>query len=185
MAGSTFGTLPGQSGSGDMDCFIRKYDFVGNEVWTRQFGTYGYDLSRGIAWMLSTWPDGRAALCPARPARAARTSSCASTTEMEPNCGPTSSALRPMTPPTASTRMPRASTCLALRWHPAGPGQCGGPGLVSKYNPAGNLLWTRQFGTAADDISWGITANSGAVYLVGSTFGTLPGQVTVARTPSW
>src|SRR5262249_35937147 len=31
------GTLPGQTSSGDQDAFVRKYDFGGNELWTRQF----------------------------------------------------------------------------------------------------------------------------------------------------
>src|ERR1700722_14850870 len=38
MAGSTSGTLPGQKFSGTLDIFVRKYDFNGNEMWTRQFG---------------------------------------------------------------------------------------------------------------------------------------------------
>ena len=47
VAGRTSGTLPGQSSAGATDAFVRKYDPNGNEVWTRQFGTwseeYAYD----------------------------------------------------------------------------------------------------------------------------------------------
>jgi hypothetical protein len=49
VVGSTFGVLPGQTGAGGSDLFIRKYDAEGKELWTRQFGTPEYDQSRGIA----------------------------------------------------------------------------------------------------------------------------------------
>jgi hypothetical protein len=39
VAGATEGTLPGQTSAGDSDGFVRKYDFDGTEIWTRQFGT--------------------------------------------------------------------------------------------------------------------------------------------------
>ena len=38
VAGTAGGALPGQTSSGDADAFVRKYDFAGNELWTRQFG---------------------------------------------------------------------------------------------------------------------------------------------------
>ena len=38
VAGRTSGTLPGQTASGNIDAFVRKYDANGIEAWTRQFG---------------------------------------------------------------------------------------------------------------------------------------------------
>jgi DNA-binding beta-propeller fold protein YncE len=49
VAGFTSGVLPGQTGAGSSDVFVRKYDAQGKELWTRQFGTSEYDESRGIA----------------------------------------------------------------------------------------------------------------------------------------
>src|SRR5258708_3382605 len=49
VTGFTFGTLPGQTSVGSEDAFVRKYDLNGTELWTRQFGTAGYDLANGIA----------------------------------------------------------------------------------------------------------------------------------------
>jgi hypothetical protein len=53
VAGSTYGTLPGQTGAGipgyDLDIYVRKYDGAGNEIWTRQFGSTENDDARGIA----------------------------------------------------------------------------------------------------------------------------------------
>lgn len=41
--------LPGQTASGDVDAFVRKYDVVGNELWTRQFGSSLQDRAVGVA----------------------------------------------------------------------------------------------------------------------------------------
>ncbi len=49
VAGLTGGALPGQSNSGGTDVFVRKYDFSGNVIWTRQFGTPTDDLARRIS----------------------------------------------------------------------------------------------------------------------------------------
>ena len=42
------GALPGQTGLGDLDAYLRKYDGQGNEVWTRQFGTQSEDHATGV-----------------------------------------------------------------------------------------------------------------------------------------
>lgn len=39
VAGSTRGTLPGQSSGGGADAFVRMYDVEGGELWTAQLGT--------------------------------------------------------------------------------------------------------------------------------------------------
>ena len=66
VVGSTLGVLPGQTGAGSADLFVRKYGADGNELWTRQFGTAEYDQARGVAahgasiylagWTLGTLP---------------------------------------------------------------------------------------------------------------------------------
>jgi hypothetical protein len=43
VVGETNGALPGQINAGGFDLFVRKYDFNGNELWTRQFGTASDD----------------------------------------------------------------------------------------------------------------------------------------------
>ena len=37
VVGNTDGEFPGQTGEGDQDAFIRKYNSDGDEEWTRQF----------------------------------------------------------------------------------------------------------------------------------------------------
>jgi hypothetical protein len=49
LAGATTGTMGGQTSAGSLDAFVRKYDFNGEVVWTRQFGTAKYDDALGIA----------------------------------------------------------------------------------------------------------------------------------------
>jgi hypothetical protein len=49
LAGTTTGTMAGQTRAGSVDAFVRKYDFNGEVVWTRQFGTAKYDDVLGIA----------------------------------------------------------------------------------------------------------------------------------------
>lgn len=48
--------------------------------------------------------------------------------------------------------------------------------FVRRYNPNGTVVWTRQFGTSADDALQGIATDATGVYVVGNTNGTFPGQ---------
>lgn len=49
LAGITDGIMAGQTGAGETDAFLLKYDFNGQPMWTRQFGTSGYDDALGVA----------------------------------------------------------------------------------------------------------------------------------------
>jgi hypothetical protein len=49
LAGITDGILPGQTSAGQTDALLLKYDFNGQPMWTRQFGTSGYDDALGLA----------------------------------------------------------------------------------------------------------------------------------------
>jgi len=53
--------------------------------------------------------------------------------------------------------------------------------FVRKYDPNGNELWTRQFGTPSDDEALGIASDGTGVYVVGKTQGTFAGQPTSAN----
>jgi hypothetical protein len=48
LAGFTYGSLNGKNAGND-DAFVHKYNSSGTELWTRQFGTSGYDLATSIA----------------------------------------------------------------------------------------------------------------------------------------
>jgi hypothetical protein len=49
--------------------------------------------------------------------------------------------------------------------------------FILRYNHSGDLLWSRQFGTAKVDSAFGIGTDSTGVYVAGSTHGTLPGEI--------
>ena len=49
VAGVTLRALPGQCAAGSSDAFVTRFDMDGKELWTRQFGTLGYEDVAGIA----------------------------------------------------------------------------------------------------------------------------------------
>jgi hypothetical protein len=58
------------------------------------------------------------------------------------------------------------------------PGQTGaglGDIFVQRYGAAGNLLWTRQFGSSRFDLGDGIAVDATGIYVLGETNGSLPG----------
>ena len=58
-----------------------------------------------------------------------------------------------------------------------GPNAGGDDAFVAKYDSTGNLLWTRQIGSAQDDASYAVSADGlGNVYISGHTRGSLNGS---------
>jgi len=53
-------------------------------------------------------------------------------------------------------------------------------GYLRKYDPDGNEIWTRQFGSDRFEDVYGVaTGPSGAIYVVGNTTGAMPGQTRI------
>lgn len=115
--------LPGQTGTGGDNAFVRKYDFSGNELWTRQFATGSGDRVQGIA------TDANFVYV------------------------------------TGKTQGVLGASSLG-----------GFDGFLRKYDPAGNTIWTRQFGTSTTDWANAVAVNSSGVYVSGQTVGTFAGQ---------
>lgn len=118
------GVLPGQTGAGSVDAFVRKYDASGNEIWTRQFGTSSYDY----AWAISVDSSGIYV------------------------AGQTFGAFPGET---------------WAGWYDV---------FVRKYDVNGNEVWTRQFGSSAQDYPYAISTDSSGVYVAGTTQDVLPDQ---------
>ena len=49
VVGETSAAFPGQTNQGGRDGFVSKFDVLGNQQWTRQFGTSVQDSPRGVA----------------------------------------------------------------------------------------------------------------------------------------
>lgn len=52
ITGVTFGDFSGYSNLGGIDAFLSKFDYSGNQIWTRQFGTPETDLSWSVCTCL-------------------------------------------------------------------------------------------------------------------------------------
>jgi hypothetical protein len=123
ITGHTHGDLDGPN-AGNEDAFVAKYGPAGNLLWTRQLGTAAYDSSEGAAADAS------------------------------------------------GSLLIGGGTEGSLDGLSAG----GRDAFVSKYDPAGDLLWTRQLGTASHDDGRGVAVDAaGNVFLCGSTEGSLGG----------
>ena len=174
VAGRTTGAFPGESNAGGFDAFLRKYDSVGNVQWTRQFGTSGADVAKGIAVnATSVYVAGDLQNSAGGTDAFIRKYDSAGNVQWTRQFGLVATASGITSDPMGNVYVVGQSV-LAL------PGQsvAGSTDVfVRKYNSAGNELWTRQFGTPGTDAAKGIAADATGVYVVGETDGVLPGQI--------
>ena len=57
--------------------------------------------------------------------------------------------------------------------------------FVRKYSPAGDVVWTRQFGTTGADQANGVAATGSGIYVAGSTTGTFPDESSAGTTDAF
>jgi hypothetical protein len=182
LSGFTRGTLPGQTSSGDFDAFVGKYSYTGTPIWTRQFGTAGPDTALGVAagtegiyvtgtvgGSLSGQPyqgliDGFVRKYDS------------DGNELWTRVFGTAFADEARRIALDSSGVYIAGTTSGVMDDPLLPqASAGGSDIyVRKYTHDGTHLWTRQFGSPANDSAWGIAAYVSAVYVTG-TGGPLPG----------
>ncbi len=186
LAGSTTGTLPGQATASSEDAFVAKYEAAGSLAWLRQFGSDGNDYARGVATDSSGNVYVGGETTGALPGQT-RTSAFGDaflrkydsaggevwTRQFGANSG---SVLR-----INAVAVDAADFVYVTGWTTHGLSGQAAVGqydvFVRKYDPNGNELWTRQFGTAANDYGLALTASQGGgVIVAGYTQGTLPGQ---------
>lgn len=179
--GYTEGSLPGQTSAGRKDAFVRKYDTNGNVVWTHQFGTAADDEARGVAvdasevyvagethgTLAGQTGDGSwdAFLC-----KYDANGNLLWTRQF--GSENVDGAWQVAVDATGVYVVGETKGIFAEQPY-------GGfiDAFVRKYDFNGNVLWTRQFGSVSDDQAYAVAAHDTAVYVVGETNGTLPGQV--------
>lgn len=195
VVGVTDGALPGQMGFGNGSCpcgsaFIRKYDPNGTELWTREFSVSGNEGSYGVAAnSTGVYMVGEAAgVFPGAQVDSSgsfnfwvRKYDANGNEQWTSQFGP--------------GQHMRAAAVDGTGVYAVGnlgggalPGQTSSGGydaFVKKYDLNGNPLWARQFGTGVSDIPYGAGSDGNGVYLVGTTFGILPGQTSAGNYDSY
>ena len=185
VAGQTNVALPGQTSAGLTDAFVRAYDAVGNELWTRQFGSSVSDSCTSV----SVDGDGTVVV-------AGRTNGVLPS---QTSAGFDDAFVRAYDAVgsllwTRQFGSSRNDSATAVSVNASGnivvagytlsslPGQTGAgntDAFVRTYDILGNELWTRQFGSSSGDIAYAVSVDaSGTILVAGQTNGTLPGQTT-------
>jgi hypothetical protein len=183
VVGYTYGAFPGQTNQGGCDVFMRSYDHAGKHLWTRQFdtgfadcsyGNFGVAVNASGAYVVGTV----SGTLPGQTSQGladvfVRSYTHAGKHRWTRQFG------------TGQTDWGRGVAVDASGVYIVGettgafPGwtnQGGGDVFMRSYDHAGKHRWTRQFGTSQAEWGRGVAVNASGVYVVGHTFGALPGQ---------
>ena len=183
LAGHVQGELPGQTGAGNDDAYVRKLSPAGTEVWTHQTGSADAD------WAFAAAVDGSGDIVAAGAANAALAG--------QTGTGGEDAFVQKLSPEgtelwtsqfgsDASDRVWSAAVdgsgniIVVGRTQHALPGQTSAgswDAFVRKYSPEGTQLWSLQFGSPAPDVANKVVVDgAGNIIVAGSTMGALPGQ---------
>jgi hypothetical protein len=184
VSGSVHWALPGQTSVGPTDAFVRKYDSNGNEIWTRQFGTPDEE----VAIFVAIGPQGEVYV----------SGSTEGALPGQTFLGKYWDAFVRKYDSNGNEIWTRQfgtaedDGALGVAAGPQGevyvsgwtngtfPGQTcygGRDAFVRKYDSNGNVIWTRQFGTASSDSASAVTVGlQGEAHVSGPVGGVLPGQ---------
>ncbi len=124
IVGSSRGDISGSGNMGNYDIFVAKYNFGGNKLWVKSFGSANVDEGNGVA-------------------------------VLDNNVYVTGSTLGSI-----NNAMNKGNSDI----------------VVAKLSPAGNLLWTVQYGTGNSDYGNSVSAGIDGIYVTGETKGSLDGQ---------
>jgi hypothetical protein len=198
VAGSVGGALPNQTALGFWDVFVRKYDASGNEIWTRQFGSKGYDTGRvtvdasgnvivggltesGLSDQSDGGVDGGAVSY-----LFVRKFDSSGTELWTRQFGSTGEQVNGSANVLGTANVDGVGNVYFVGITDGTlPGQTNSgreDAFLRKYDPAGTELWTRQFGTSENDGGRAVSADrDGNVYVVGDTFGAFPNQTSAGK----
>lgn len=177
LSGTTAGTLRGQTAAGQSDAFVQKYDWAGNLVWTRQFGSAADDEALAIAVNPSgVFLAGILGLD-------SQGNSVGFVSMLDAEGGQVW-----LTPFDFAPSSPgfNAFTSIALDASGVYAGGSssfllGIDAVVRKYDLNGDLVWSRTLGTQGTDGVRGVVVDGSGVYAAGFVSGTLSGQLSFGR----
>jgi hypothetical protein len=188
VVGSAGGAITGQASIGQVDAFVRKYDPDGNALWTRQFGTPGFDGGRGVALD----PAGRVLVVGNTdgdlPGQASEGQFDAFVRQYDPDGNELwtrqfGGLADDLGVAVAVDRAGKASVVGTTEDVLPDQAAAGNTDVFLRgYNRSGALAWTRQFGTRMVDDGFGIAIDDGLnAYVTGNTDGTLPEQTSSGK----
>ncbi|MBI4463481.1 MAG: hypothetical protein HY647_02145 [Acidobacteria bacterium] len=191
VGGFTNGTLPEQTSAspGFLDAFVRKHDNTGTEQWTRQFGSYGEELTTGVSvdatgiyvvgFTNGTLPgEGRFGRIDAFVHKYDANGNVLWTRQF----GTTASdAARGVASDTTGVYVVGETEGT----FPGHTNSGGSDAFVRKYDANGNEQWTRQFGSPYHDVAHDVAVDPTGVYVLGETYGALPGQTLTGLTDAF
>jgi len=177
VAGTTAGSLPGQSSAGLVDGFVRKYDHAGADQWTRQFGVADYDGANGVSADSSgVYVAGNYGGSGAAVDAYIRKYDASGTFQWHDTFGTSDQDIARAVSVGPSGLYVVGYTRGSL----SGFTNAGGPddAFVRRYDTSGppTALWTHQFGTSVNDQANAVFSEAAGVYVAGNSAGTLPNQ---------
>ncbi|MFQ5511713.1 MAG: Ig-like domain-containing protein [Candidatus Krumholzibacteriia bacterium] len=189
VAGGTDGSLPGYTNAGGFDAFVRKYDFNGVELWTRQFGTSVSDEATGVALdATGVYVSGFTTGTLPGETSAGGTDAFVRKYALDGTVVWTRQYGTPGIDEAFAVSVDATGIYVVGRTDGVLPGQSGagaGDAYIRKYDTDGSELWTRQFGSSGSDDAFGIHADGSGAYIAGRTSGVLAGQVGAGGTDAF
>ena len=179
VVGYTSGALPGQTGAGGLDVFVRKYDAAGNELWTRQFGTASDERANGVAVDASGVYVAGYTYGTLNSASVGGSDAFLRKYDLNGNELWTRQFGTPSSDIVQGVDLDTSGVYVAGYTNGTLPGQAcsgGSDAFLRKYDLNGAELWTRQFGTADYDQAFGVAACISGVYVAGQTYGVFAGD---------
>lgn len=181
VVGDTFGALPGQANGGGVDAFVRKYDFDGSEVWTRQFGSLSDELAHEVAADASgVYVAGlTSGILPDQMA-AGNLDVFVRKYDSDGNEVWTRQFGSPEDDSPGGIAVGASGVYVAGLTQGALLGQTslgGSDAFLRKYDLEGSEIWMRQFGSSGDESIEAATVDPSGVYVVGIASGLFQGQV--------
>jgi hypothetical protein len=180
VAGSVYGSLAGSLG-GEADAFVRKYDADGGEVWTRQFGTSGFDEAFGVAvdgaghvYVVGGTAGDLEGSSSGSADAFVRTYDAGGGVLWTRQFGTSDGELAWHVAVDAAGQVLVAGFTFGSLEAAANAGEA--DAFVRKFDAAGGEIWTRQFGTSSRDEAVGVAVDAaGFVLVAGYTDGPLEG----------
>ena len=181
LTGMTTGAFPDFTSTGGFDIFVRKYDIGGNVQWTRQFGS-GSNTDSGRA----IFADGAGVYVGGYTGRALPGQAWLGRTDaFVRRYDAAGNEIWTRTVGTSTTELGLAlianDTGVYIGGYTdgafAGFENSGGQDpFVRKLDPAGNEVWTYQFGTDDQDRILGLASDANGIIVVGDTYGQFEGD---------